>query len=136
VTSSLSPNELAATHAAAFGGTGWPAADFARYLDDPTALIHGTNDSFVVLRLAVPESEVLTLASHPARQGHGLATKTLQEALRILTSTDVQEVFLDVAEDNAPALALYARCGFTEFSRRHNYYKNGATAICMKTSLT
>ena len=132
----MTPDGLAITHAAAFDGAGWPAADFAAYLDDPAVLVHGTDLSFVVLRLAGPEAEVLTLASHPDHQGQGHATATFKNALRILTEHSVQEVFLDVADDNAPALALYARCGFTAFSRRRNYYKNGATAICMKVKLS
>ena len=71
------PKDMASTHSAAFDGAGWPEADFARYLDDPTILIHGTNLSFVVLRLAGPEAEVFTLAFHPDCQGHGLATGNL-----------------------------------------------------------
>lgn len=132
----MTPEGLARTHAAAFGGKGWPDADFARYLDDPNVLVHGTDLSFVVLRRAGPEAEILTLASDPECQGHGLATRNLERALRILGQQGVQEIFLDVAEDNIPALALYARCDFTEFSRRPHYYANGATAICMKTVLS
>ncbi|MEN8841547.1 MAG: N-acetyltransferase [Octadecabacter sp.] len=132
----MTPEGLARTHAAAFGGNGWPEADFARYLDDPGILVHGTDLSFVVLRRAGPEAEVLTLASDPHCQGKGLATRNLERALRILAHQGVQDVFLDAAEDNIPARALYTRCGFTEFSRRYNYYKNGTTAICMKIVLS
>ena len=132
----MTPEGLARTHAAAFDGEGWPESDFARYLDDPNILLHGTDLSFVALRRAGPEAEVLTLASDPNCQGNGLATRNLERAMRILAHQGVKDVFLDVAEDNIPALALYARCGFTEFSRRHNYYKNGTTAICMKIVLS
>jgi len=45
-------------------------------------------------------------------------------------------VFLDVSDQNTAARALYARCGFTGFALRHNYYKNGTTAICMKAVLS
>ncbi|SMX39111.1 GNAT family N-acetyltransferase [Octadecabacter ascidiaceicola] len=132
----MTPEGLARTHATAFGGNGWPEEDFAQYLDDPNVFLHGSDASFVVLRLAGPEAEILTLASDPECQGRGLATRNLERALRILGHQGVQEIFLDVAEDNTPALALYARCGFTEFSRRPNYYANGATAICMKSVLS
>ena len=131
----MTPDGLSRTHAAAFDGHGWPEADFAAYLNDSTIHIHGTDLCFVVLRVAGPEAEILTLATAPDCQGNGLATKTLTSAIQTLTAQGVEDVFLDVAEDNAPALALYARCGFIEFSRRHNYYKNGATSICMKAQL-
>ena len=131
----MTPDGLARTHAAAFGGHGWPEADFAAYLNDPNILIFGTDQSFCILRLAGPEAEVLTLATDPDCQGQGRATENLRDALRSLATQNVEEVFLDVAEDNAPALALYARCGFHEFARRAAYYKTGATAICMKAEL-
>ena len=132
----MTPEGLAQTHAAAFGGKGWSETEFARYLDDPNVFLHGTDLSFVVLRRAGPEAEILTFATDPDCQGNGLATRNLERAMRLLAQQGVQDIFLDVAVDNIPALALYARCGFTEFSRRHNYYKNDTTAICMKIVLS
>lgn len=131
-----SPHELAATHKAAFGPqSGWRAADFAGYLTDPSALIIGTDKCFALVRLAGPEAEVLTLATHPDIQRQGRATALLRDVLRHLRDVNVEEVFLDVSDQNTAARALYARCGFTGFALRHNYYKNGTTAICMKAVL-
>ncbi len=132
----MTPDGLACTHIAAFGNKSWPAADFANYLDDPTIKICGDDVCFVVFRLVGPEAEILTLATHPDVQGKGRATAMMQNALAALKSTNVEDVFLDVAEDNAPARALYARCGFTQFTTRSNYYANGASAICMKIVLS
>lgn len=133
----MTPAGLARTHAAAFGpDNGWPMQDFARYMDNPTALVLGTDSCFIVVRLAGPEAEVLTLATHPDLQGRGRATALLRDTLERLAAVNVEEVFLDVSDQNTAARALYARCGFTGFAMRHNYYKNGATAICMKAVLS
>lgn len=133
----MTPKGLAITHAAAFGpDAGWPAQDFARYIDDPTTLVLGTDTCFAVIQLAGPEAEILTLATHPDLQGRGRATALLRDALPRLSAVNVEEVFLDVSDQNTAARALYARCGFTGFALRHNYYKNGATAICMKAVLS
>ena len=35
------------------------------------------------------------------------------------------ELLLDVREDNAPALAFYARHGFEQLGKRRGYYANG-----------
>lgn len=134
MTPKLAPEALAQTHAAAFDGTGWPATDFARYLDDPNILIHGTNLSFVVVRRIGPEAEILTLATHPDGQGNGLATRNLERALRVLAPLGVKDVFLEVSDRNNAALALYHRAGFITFSQRAQYYADGASAICMKLS--
>ncbi len=130
----MTPETLAETHAAAFGGTGWPAADFARYLDDATTTIFGDATCFVVFRIMGPEAEILTLATHPDVQGRGLATAMLRAALDALRDRGVEDVFLDVAETNLAAIALYNRTGFIAFSHRAQYYANGASAICMKVS--
>ncbi len=130
------PAALARTHRLAFGGKGWPAADFERYLRDKTILIHGNDTCFAVFRLAGPEAEILTLATHPDAQGKGRASAMLHDALNALTSERIEDVFLEVADDNTAAVALYARAGFVQFSTRRNYYANGASAICMKAVLS
>ena len=133
----MTPAGLARTHMAAFGpDASWPAQDFARYLDDPIMLVLGTDLCFIAVRLAGPEAEVLTLATHPDVQGQGRATALLRDALSRLKAVNVEEVFLDVSDQNTAARALYARCGFTGFAMRPNYYKSGATAICMKAVLS
>lgn len=137
MTVDVSPHALADTHKAAFGvQSGWRAGDFAGYLTDPTALIIGSDLCFVLVRLAGPEAEILTLATHPDVQRQGRATALLRDALPRLSAVKVEEVFLDVSDQNTAARALYARCGFTGFALRHNYYKNGTTAICMKAVLS
>ena len=47
----------------------------------------------------------------------------LEEARRLGAS----EMFLEVAETNAAARALYARQGFGEIGRRARYYQDGQT---------
>jgi len=132
----MTPDGLARTHAAAFGGKGWPVADFERYLGEPSILIHGDDRCFAVFRLLGPEAEILTLATSPSVQREGQATAMLSGALAILAAHNVQTVFLDVADDNTAALALYARAGFARYATRANYYSNGASAICMKAVLS
>lgn len=132
----MTPEGLARTHAAAFGGNGWPETDFTNYLNDPTILISGDDFCFGVFRMVGPEAEVLTLATCPDAQNTGRATAMMARALNQLKARGVEDVFLDVAEDNTPARALYARCGFVQFAIRNNYYASGAAAICMKNELS
>lgn len=131
MTPPLSPDALALTHAAAFGTGGWDAGTFRDYLDKPFHWVFGDADCFAVLKIIADEGEILTLATHPDQQRQGRACALLTQ---ILTATDkmgVTHLFLDVAEDNAAARALYMQAGFEQFATRRNYYVSGADAICM-----
>lgn len=131
----VTPEGLAITHATAFGGKGWPVSDFRDYLANPTVLIFGDDHCFCVVRVMVTEAEILTLATRPSYQRKGRASAMLRGALAHLRQVGVVEVFLEVAQTNIAAHALYARTGFTAFDERRDYYPDGSTAICMKAGL-
>jgi ribosomal-protein-alanine N-acetyltransferase len=45
-------------------------------------------------------------------------------------------MFLEVAERNGAARALYAAAGFAAAGRRRRYYPDGADALVLRRSLT
>jgi ribosomal-protein-alanine N-acetyltransferase len=50
----------------------------------------------------------------------------LIEALgRAAKRAEAKRIFLEVADDNIPALVLYSRIGFQEVGRRKGYYVRG-----------
>ena len=114
---------LAATHARAFAGTrGWSETEFASLLASPGVYLAGDAKSFVLGRVTLDEAEILTLATDPAWQRQGLARKVLQQFGTIAKRQGAATVFLEVAADNAPALALYRHAGFVEVGQRPQYY--------------
>lgn len=131
----LTPDGLALTHSMAFNGKGWSEQTFEDYLKDKQTLVFGTDSCFSVVRLLASEAEILTLATRPSGQGKGRATQMLLEAMEHLKRAGVEVVYLDVSDQNTAARALYAKCGFTGFDLRHNYYRDGTTAIVMKAVL-
>ena len=79
------------------------------------------------------ECEILWVEVPTENRNRGVGTKLLHEFLRVLTDKNKNvTVFLEVREDNIPALKLYTNAGFEEFSKRANYYDDGCTAVCMK----
>ncbi|MEM1342501.1 MAG: GNAT family N-acetyltransferase, partial [Pseudomonadota bacterium] len=72
------------------------------------------------LRLLPGEAEILTLAVQPEARRQGLGRLLVQEL--IAQATGAERVFLEVAESNQAARALYAACGFEEIGRRPGYY--------------
>jgi ribosomal-protein-alanine N-acetyltransferase len=91
---------------------------------------------FVLARVAADEAEILTLAVAPTarRQGHGGAL--LAGAMAAAAARGACAMFLEVAEHNAAARALYGAAGFAEAGRRRGYYADGADALVLRRGLT
>jgi len=105
----------------------WDAEGFAAFLEKPTihALLVMDKDEplgFVLAQQAADEAEILMIAVHPKAQRKGVGECLLVSVAKQIQSDGVSALFLEVAEDNAPARALYDRCGFGEMGRRKNYY--------------
>lgn len=64
-------------------------------------------------------------------QGHGLASKLIG-ALETLASDeeDCAYLRLEVRPDNKGAIKLYEKLGYRKFSRKDDYYDDGAPALC------
>lgn len=117
---------LAALHGACFPDDPWGPASMREILALPgsfgllAASAVGEPDGFVLAHAAGEEIEVLALAALRQRRGIGRA---LLNRLLAMARQRRQVVFLEVAEDNAPARALYTECGFRAVGRRPAYYR-------------
>ncbi|WP_246287670.1 ribosomal protein S18-alanine N-acetyltransferase [Desulfolutivibrio sulfoxidireducens] len=78
--------------------------------------------AYLSLSLAAGEMEVLNLAVRPRFRRRGLASRLLGHVLQLAHETGMTDAYLEVRASNAPALALYARFGFTCRGRRTAYY--------------
>jgi ribosomal protein S18 acetylase RimI-like enzyme len=77
-----------------------------------------------------------SMAVDPAQRGRGFAVRLLGEILAELEAADVRHVYLEVAVDNAPAIALYERFGFHPVRRLPDYYAPDSDALSMRRTLT
>lgn len=114
---------LARIHQAAFDHP-WSEADFAAYLESDLVWVSGEPIAgFVLIRAVGDEAEILTLAIAPAQRRVGHAAAVLEAAKQDLAKIGVSRLFLEVAADNLPALALYERQGFVVIGTRKAYYR-------------
>ncbi len=72
------------------------------------------------------DSEILSLAVAPEAHRQGIGRALLAELVDRARGAGAERIFLEVADDNAPALALYAATGFETISRRRGYYASAA----------
>lgn len=134
---------LAALHAPVFADA-WPAASFSSLLEREgvVALIAsrdaGEPEGFILVRAAAGEAEVLTFCVATSARRAGLGRALLEHACNEAATLGAQEMFLEVAEANAPARGLYDALGFAVVGRRAAYYHQdtlAADALVMRKGL-
>ena len=119
----MTPETLARIHAQAFSSTrAWSAAEFRSLLDQRGMVLTGDDRAFALLRVTLDEAEVLTIATAPEHRRKGLARAVLAQAETAAQALGAAVIFLEVAEDNDAARALYAQAGYAQIGRRPGYY--------------
>lgn len=139
--SDASADILSAIHVAAFVATrGWSADEIAQLQTSPLVFTVAQPSGFAMGRVVVDEAELLTVAVIPAAQGHGIGAKLLQDFECTAADRGATRAFLEVADDNAAARALYRKAGWSTCGQRPAYYtrSDGTTcdAILMEKHLT
>ena len=100
----------------------WSEAAFAELLDQPGVFAVDSPEGFIRMRAVADEAEILTLAVRPAARRGGQGARLVGEGVLAAAARGASRVFLEVAEDNAAARALYQKAGFLKAGRRPGYY--------------
>ena len=123
---------LAAIHSPCFADA-WDSAAMAAVLATPGSIaLLATQDKagekqpcgFALLRTAADEMEILTLAVLPHARRRGVARALMQAARQYARQTGISKIFIEYAQDNQAAHALYESVGYARNGVRPNYYKN------------
>lgn len=124
---------------------GWPVSDFTAFLADRATPAYIACDAkrriagFALIRLVADESELLTIAVDPKWRGKGVGRALMQAVFADLMMSPARKMFLEVDEQNRPAIRLYEKLGFSTISRRQGYYPrpdgSAATALVMARDL-
>jgi ribosomal-protein-alanine N-acetyltransferase len=127
---------LARLHAAAFA-TPWDESAFGALLAQSGVFAEADEDGFILCRVVADEAEILTVAVHPDARRGGVGTRLVRAAARRASAGGAARLFLEVADDNVAARALYDRAGFVVAGRRKGYYArdNGPRADALIMSL-
>ncbi len=133
----MTPEDLAALHGRCFAAhpRPWTAAEFQALLAGPPNFLLTRPHGFLLGRAIADEAELLTLAVAPEARRRGLASALLAEFAATSQARGAREAFLEVAADNAAAIALYAGAGWETLGKRRNYYAPGLDAVLMRHAL-
>lgn len=121
MTAIVTAASLAEIHAAAFSAP-WDAKAFETLLDQTGVFAIAEPEGLILLRVVADEAEILTLAVRPSARQGGLGTRLVRDGATEAAGRGARRLFLEVADDNVAALALYTRAGFAEAGRRPGYY--------------
>jgi ribosomal-protein-alanine N-acetyltransferase len=125
---------LAAAHADSFTES-WSGEEIAAVLASPGAfglVVRGEGEAvaaFALARTAADEAELLTLAVAPRARRRGVGAALVEAVAGAAAAAGARRLFLEVAADNAAALALYRGAGFAPVGQRPAYYRRGAGVV-------
>lgn len=130
----MASDDLAALHLRCFFGhpRPWSAPEFEDLLNSPLNFLLTRPQGFLLGRAVAGEAELLTLAVAPEARRQGVGSALLRDFAVASQARGAAEAFLEVAEGNAGAIALYAGRGWESAGRRRNYYAPGIDAILMR----
>ncbi|MBI1391361.1 MAG: ribosomal-protein-alanine N-acetyltransferase [Alphaproteobacteria bacterium] len=131
---------LARLSGEAFGPGGWSESQMQAGLDAPgtagfIATSRGSPVGFALWRTVIDDAELLTIGVNPAHRRQGVAAALLESVLAAAAAAQCRRLFLEVAVDNAGAIALYRDRAFREIDRRRRYYRDGRDALVMARQL-
>jgi len=119
----MTPEQLAALHARSIQTPRpWTASEFETLLAQPATFLVADAAGFALGRVIADEAELLTIVVAPGRRGEGVGGRLLTRFQDRAAETGARRAFLEVAEDNRAAIALYRRAGWAELARRDAYY--------------
>jgi ribosomal-protein-alanine N-acetyltransferase len=134
---------LAAIHAASFDADRpWDETAMAQFVASPGvlcligAMTGKESGGLLIARRTADEAELLTLGVMPACRRAGLGRALLARAVDDLRASGATKLFLEVAEGNTGALALYRSFGAAPVGRRPGYYESGADATIFSLALS
>jgi ribosomal-protein-alanine N-acetyltransferase len=128
---------MAAIHASAFAAAdAWSRDVFSLQLALPNVFgLVCTSGGTILVRVAVDEAEILTLAVSPAVRRGGIGGALVREAMTRAAAMGVTAVFLEVSVTNRSARRLYTRLGFVEAGMRPHYYSDNSDALVLRLDL-
>jgi ribosomal protein S18 acetylase RimI-like enzyme len=127
---------LVAMEEAVFASDRLSRRSFRHLLASPAAALlvseaRGGLDGYAILlfRQGSGSARLYSIAVAPGRAGAGIGRALLDAALTAAAERGCGELRLEVREDNARAIALYERSGFTPGGRLPDYYADGEAAL-------
>lgn len=103
--------------------------DYEFFVDDT----EGEITAYGVIQWILDEGDICNIATKKEFRNTGRASGILKSMEERAKERNASRLFLEVNENNAAALKLYIKAGFSEIYRRANYYGDQAAVVMEKS---
>jgi len=119
----MTPDQMADLHKRCFASPRpWNTAEFRDMLATRGIFACTRPGGFLIARQTGPEAELLTLAVSPDQRRQGLGRALMAAFETAVRENGGAQIFLEVAESNLGAIALYRSEGYGDAGYRKDYY--------------
>ncbi len=126
----MTPAEMALLHAESFIlPAPWSQAELQATLASPFTFALTRPLAFLLGQVVAGEATLLTIAVAPAARRAGVGRALVADFLDHSRQRHATSAFLEVAETNHPARALYTAAGFAPTGRRKGYYCGAGQSV-------
>lgn len=90
-------------------------------------LVAKSNDEilgFAGFKILVDKADIMNIAVKKSFRNQGIGSQLLENLMQLSQEKKVTSIFLEVMEENYPAIHLYKKFGFRQVGIRKNYYQN------------
>lgn len=88
------------------------------------AVANGEIVGFAGLKIVADQADIMNIVTRKNFRRKGVGTLLLKKLITICKDFKLTSIFLEVNEENIPAITLYEKFGFKNVGIRKNYYKN------------
>lgn len=119
----MTPDDLSRIHHACFTAPRpWSASEIAELLAQTGVFLTEAPSGFAMARVIADEAEILTVAVDPKTRRRGIGRQLMSDLIAEAAERGAASLFLEVAETNTAARALYDTLGFRQTGRRKGYF--------------
>ena len=101
----------------------WSEIEYKNLLDTDTVKFFDVKNGFLIGRIISQDAEILNVIVHPKYRRLGKARQLVGKFEKEAKDAGSLNCFLEVAESNSSANALYHDLGYLKVGQRKNYYE-------------
>lgn len=96
-----------------------------------SAVVDGETVGMITFSYADDSADIEDIVVKKSERKKGYGKALLDTAFNEIKNDRITKIFLEVRENNIPAINLYEKFGFNKISVRKKYYSDGENAIVM-----